>query len=196
VHDNSTNIYSKGGCIIGVDPGTIVLGFSILQYKGKQLTVKEMSVLSLQKEKDMYNKLGIIHEQLTKLIKVYKPNTMAIEAPFYGKNVQSMLKLGRAQGVAMAAAIGQGLEVVEYSPKKIKQSITGNGNASKEQVFKMLEKVCVLPKHAPKFFDASDALSVAVCHYYALQNILPTTSKKLKGWEGFLASNPERIIKK
>jgi crossover junction endodeoxyribonuclease RuvC len=198
VQTDNANINNnpKQGYILGVDPGTLVLGYSIIHFKNKTLEVKEMSVLKLSNEKDIYKRLGTIHQQLSKLIKIYKPFVMAIEAPFYGKNVQSMLKLGRAQGVAMAAAIQQGLEVIEYSPKKVKQAITGNGNADKSQVLKMLQQTCTLPKHAPAFFDASDALSVAVCHYYQMQQAVPTASKKLKGWEAFLQQNPERLVKK
>ena len=197
LQNNTANITTipKQGCILGVDPGTLVMGYSIIIYTTKNIVVKEMSVLKLSGEKDIYKRLGTIHQQLSKLIKMYKPSIMAIEAPFFGKNVQSMLKLGRAQGVCIAAAIQQGLEVVEYSPKKIKQAITGNGNADKEQVFKMLQQTCDLPTHSPKYYDASDALSVAICHYYQSRSLLTGGSKKVKDWAAFAAENPDKVVK-
>jgi len=118
----------------------------------------------------------------------------AIEAPFFGKNVQSMLKLGRAQGVAIAAAMRHGLDVTEYSPKKIKQSVTGNGNASKEQVLKMLQRLLQF-EEKPQYFDASDALAVAVCHYFQGNSNLPASGSKAKGWDDFLRNNPGRVRK-
>jgi crossover junction endodeoxyribonuclease RuvC len=161
----------------------------------------EMNVLKLSGKKDNYERLQMIHQQIVLLIKKYKPHEFAIEAPFFGKNVQSMLKLGRAQGVAIAAAISAGLPVTEYSPKKIKQSITGNGNADKEQVWKMLEHILSL-KEKPKHFDATDALAVAICHHF--QGKLPLQPaiikkkvlKKEDSWNDFIAKNPHRLLKK
>ncbi|HUR11711.1 MAG TPA: crossover junction endodeoxyribonuclease RuvC, partial [Flavitalea sp.] len=123
--------------ILGIDPGTLFMGYSLLRIDGQQMQMLEMNILRLSSRKDNYQRLQMIHETICGLIRQFNPDCFAIEAPFFGKNVQSMLKLGRAQGVAIAAAIGAGLEVFEYSPKKVKQSITGNGNADKEQVWKM-----------------------------------------------------------
>ena len=151
-----------------------------------------MDVLKPGKVEDPYRKLQLIYNTVSGLIIKYKPDVFAIEAPFFGKNVQSMLKLGRAQGVAIAAAIQAGLDVCEYSPKKVKQSITGNGNAAKEQVWKMLQQIMVV-KETPSLFDASDALAVAVCHHFQTANLLVTGGKKLKGWEEFIKQNAGRI---
>lgn len=152
-----------------------------------------MDVLKLSKYKDHYERLQQIHSCVNTLIAQHKPDTFAIEAPFYGKNVQSMLKLGRAQGVAIAAAMQSGLSVTEYSPKKVKQSVTGNGNADKEQVWLMLQRILNITER-PDFFDATDALAVAVCHYYQEANPLAGLSKS-KGWEQFLQQHPERIVR-
>ena len=153
-----------------------------------------MSTLKLNARKDNYERLQLIHQKVSDLIKQYKPASFAIEAPFFGKNVQSMLKLGRAQGVAIAAAMSAGLEVCEYSPKKIKQSITGNGNADKVQVWQMLQRILTIQHNTDiKYLDASDALAVAVCHHFQDNAVLKAGGKKLKGWEDFIAKNPGRI---
>lgn len=178
--------------ILGVDPGTQLLGYAILKVTGNQTQVLLMDVLKLTKYKDIYERLEKIHTKMMELIKLYHPTTFAIEAPFFGKNVQSMLKLGRAQGVAIAAAMQGGLMVTEYSPKKVKQSVTGNGNADKEQVWKMLQRVLSI-EEKPQYFDATDALAVAMCHYYQISSPLFAKSKTMKGWDDFLAKNPERI---
>jgi len=157
-----------------------------------------MDVLKQSGKKDNYIRLQLIYKKVENLIKKYKPTEFAIEAPFFGKNVQSMLKLGRAQGVAIAAAMSAGLSVTEYSPRKIKQSITGNGNADKEQVWKMLQRMLSL-KEVPKHFDATDALAVAICHHYQSNSVIKPkeekTRKKQKKttWENFLKQNPARI---
>lgn len=177
--------------ILGIDPGTILMGYGIIEVKGTVITVKEMSALKLSGKKDNYIRLQLIHKKVEELIKKHTPTEFAIEAPFFGKNVQSMLKLGRAQGVAIAAAISAGLPVTEYSPKKVKQSITGNGNADKEQVWKMLQRLLSI-KEQPKYYDATDALAVAVCHYFQDRPALKAAGK-LKGWEEFLTKNPTRI---
>jgi len=153
-----------------------------------------MDVLKQSGKKDNYIRLQLIHKKVESLIKKYKPTEFAIEAPFFGKNVQSMLKLGRAQGVAIAAAISAGLSVTEYSPKKVKQAITGNGNADKEQIFKMLKRILGL-KEAPQYFDATDALAVAVCHHYQTSNVVVKTSKGLKGWDDYISKNPGKVKK-
>lgn len=179
--------------ILGVDPGTLLMGYSVLVVSGRQLHVAQMSVLKLNARKDHYQRLQLIHAKITELIATFQPQSFAIEAPFFGKNVQSMLKLGRAQGVAIAAAMSAGLEVFEYSPKKVKQSITGNGNAGKEQVWKMLQRIVSLPPAELRYLDASDALAVAVCHHYQCNQLVREKPAKLKGWEDFIAKNPERI---
>lgn len=153
-----------------------------------------MSVLKLNARKDNYERLQLIHQKVSELINRFKPHSFAIEAPFFGKNVQSMLKLGRAQGVAIAAAMNAGLEVFEYSPKKVKQSITGNGNAGKEQVWQMLQRILSIHHNTDiKYLDASDALAVAVCHHFQDSDLLKAAGKKLKGWEDFIAKNPGRV---
>ncbi|HYE55062.1 MAG TPA: crossover junction endodeoxyribonuclease RuvC [Chitinophagaceae bacterium] len=186
--------------ILGIDPGTLVAGFGLINVEGKSLSLRDMGVIKLSVRKDAYQRLQIIHQTLRELIEKHKPDSLAIEAPFFGKNVQSMLKLGRAQGVAIATAMSAGLDVYEYSPRKIKQAITGNGNADKEQVWKMLQRQLHMPDR-PALFDATDAVAVALCHYYETQGSLPaalpaTTGKKKKGWDAFLQENAHRIIKK
>ena len=152
----------------------------------------EMDILKPGKTNDPYKKLQLIYNTVSGLIIKYKPDVFAIEAPFFGKNVQSMLKLGRAQGVAIAAAMRYGLEVTEYSPKKVKQSITGNGNADKEQVLKMLQRILQF-NDEPKYLDASDALAVAVCHYFQENSVKKGRSSSLKSWKEFIDKNPARV---
>lgn len=178
--------------ILGIDPGTVIMGYGLISITGTKISVIEMDVLKLPAANDPYHKLELIHRKVCELISVHKPESFAIEAPFFGKNVQSMLKLGRAQGVAIAAAMQSGLTVCEYSPKKIKQSITGNGNAGKEQVMKMLQQLLSFHDD-PKYFDATDALAVAVCHYFQQGNPLLKTAGSVKGWKGFISANPGRI---
>ena len=155
-----------------------------------------MSTLKLNSNKDHYERLQLIHQKVSELIKQYKPASFAIEAPFFGKNVQSMLKLGRAQGVAIAAAMQSGIPVTEYSPKKIKQSITGNGNADKQQVWKMLQHILQLTESDIKYYDASDALAVALCHHFQTASPVKPGLKKANGWGDFIAQNPGRVVKK
>ena len=172
------------------------MGYGLIEITGNKIKLIDMDILKLGKVNDTYKKLQLIYNTVSGLIIKYKPDVFAIEAPFFGKNVQSMLKLGRAQGVAIAAAMRHGLDVTEYSPKKIKQSITGNGNASKEQVMKMLQRILNFTDE-PKYLDASDALAVAVCHYFQ-ENVAVSTGtavKKAKGWDDFLKNNPQRIKK-
>ena len=151
-----------------------------------------MGVLKLSTKLDAYERLEKIYHTVSELIISHQPDCFAIEAPFFGKNVQSMLKLGRAQGVAIAAAMQAGLTVSEYSPKKVKLSITGNGNASKEQVLKMLQRMLHFSDE-PKYFDATDALSVAVCHHFQDNPLLQSQGKKVKDWKDFIAKNPGRV---
>ena len=178
--------------IIGIDPGTNVLGYAILDVQGAKPKVQDIGVLKLSHYKDHQTKLKEIFLQLQEIIETYLPKHMAIEAPFYGKNVQSMLKLGRAQGVAMAAAMTMGLEIIEYSPKKIKQSITGNGNASKEQIAGLLEKMIdfTIKEY---YYDATDALATAFCHYHQMKSGgLTRSGSKANSWKKFIKENPKR----
>lgn len=182
---------SKKHRILGIDPGTNVLGFSIIQAEDNKLVLVEFGVVSMKHLASQQLKLKKIFERLQELIVLHHPSQVAIEAPFYGKNVQSMLKLGRAQGVAIAAAITKGIKVTEYSPKKIKQSITGNGNASKEQVAAMLCNI-LHEKFDDKLLDATDALATAVCHYFQSSSLIPG-KKKYNDWSGYVKDNPGKI---
>lgn len=178
--------------ILGIDPGTNIMGYGLILCKGNQISLIKMDVLKLNKLNDHTLKLKKIFETSLSLVKEYHPDEFAIEAPFFGKNVQSMLKLGRAQGVAIAAALSMEVPVFEYSPKKIKQSITGKGGASKEQVAGMLSHILNL-NEAPKYLDETDAVAVAVCHY--LQNKKISQGESYTGWKSFLTNNPGREIK-
>lgn len=185
--------------IIGIDPGTTVMGYAIISIQQQQISIEAVGVVQLHKYADHYEKLQKIFEKVSGFINTYHPQEMAIEAPFYGQNVQSMLKLGRAQGVAIAAAMTHGLSVAEYLPRRIKQSITGNGNASKEQVAAMLQGMLTMDT-IPSFLDATDALGVAVCHYLQtkwLQNAqAQPTDKKVKDWKSFVQHNSDKIVKR
>lgn len=177
--------------IIGVDPGTNLMGYSILEIRGKEMKLITLGVLKLSSFENHQTKLKEIFLQLQEIIETYLPTVMAIEAPFFGKNVQSMLKLGRAQGVSMAAAMTMGLEIAEYAPKKIKQSITGNGNASKEQVSGMLNNI-LKQKIESKYLDATDALAAAVCYFNQKGN--PAFGgTKYSGWDQFIKENPKKV---
>jgi len=180
--------------ILGIDPGTLLMGYGIIEINGNKVTMIEMSVLKLSGKKNNHERLQQIHITIEDLIRKHKPHEFAIEAPFFGKNVQSMLKLGRAQGVAIAAAINSGIPVTEYSPKKVKQSITGNGNADKEQVWKMLQRLLSI-ETGPKHYDATDALAVAVCHYFQSNAITGTLKKNFNGWNDFIKKNGNRVTK-
>jgi len=181
--------------ILGIDPGTIIMGYGLIKVTGNKTELLELGVWKPEKIKDSYKKLQLIFNTVSGLITKYQPDAFAIEAPFFGKNVQSMLKLGRAQGVAIAAAMRHGLEVTEYSPKKVKQSITGNGNAGKEQVMKMLQTLLSF-KEDPKHYDATDALAVALCHHFQSNSPTGKTTKGVKGWDEFIKKNPGRVLKK
>jgi len=178
--------------ILGIDPGTTIMGFGLIKVKGKNMEFLQLNELQLKKYSDHYLKLKLIFERTIELIDNFKPDEIAIEAPFFGKNVQSMLKLGRAQGVAMAAGLSREIPITEYSPKKIKMAITGNGNASKEQVAKMLQSLLNL-KELPKNLDSTDGLAAAVCHFYNSGKV--STSKNYSGWNAFIKQNETRIIK-
>jgi crossover junction endodeoxyribonuclease RuvC len=178
--------------IIGIDPGTNIMGYAVIEVFGEEVKMLNVGVFKLQKFETQQEKLKEIYLQTQEIIESYIPDQMAIEAPFFGKNVQSMLKLGRAQGVAMAAAITMGLDITEYSPKKIKKSITGNGNASKEQVSSMLERI-LNTKLNSTYLDASDALATAMCHYY--QNGKPASDQKqYKNWASYISENKNKIV--
>jgi crossover junction endodeoxyribonuclease RuvC len=171
------------------------MGYAIIEVNGHTIKILSMDVLKLGAVKDIYERLEMIHAKVNLLISEYRPHTFAIEAPFFGKNVQSMLKLGRAQGVAIAAAMQGKINVTEYSPKKVKQSITGNGNAAKEQVWKMLQQTLQI-EEKPQYFDATDALAVALCHHYQTSSPLGKITKGFKGWEDFALKNQHRILGK
>jgi crossover junction endodeoxyribonuclease RuvC len=185
--------------IIGIDPGTLIMGYSIIKVEQGVIHIIQVDVLKLSNKRDNYQRLQLIHKKVMDLMQQHHPDEFAIEAPFFGKNVQSMLKLGRAQGVAIAAAINSGVPVTEYSPKKVKQSITGNGNAGKEQIFRMLQNIVALPDK-PQYFDATDALAVAICHYYQGRVPVPVASKpaamrkRKEGWETFLKTHSHRVV--
>lgn len=166
------------------------MGIGIIEVGGTGTSLMMMDVLKFAARSDVYLRLQLIHQKVSEVIREYKPDEFAIEAPFFGKNVQSMLKLGRAQGVAIAAAMQSGIPVCEYSPRKVKQSITGNGNADKMQVLKMLQRILNF-EEVPKHLDATDALAVAVCHSF--QSRLTGRDTRLSGWKDFLSKNPHRV---
>lgn len=192
----------EGKTLIGIDPGTNVLGYGVLRISGGEPQCVVLGVVTLGKYRDRYQKLRHIFERVTALVTEYRPDEMALEAPFYGDNVQSMLKLGRAQGVAMAAALVRDIPVFEYSPRRIKQAITGQGGASKEQVAALLQKILGIGA-TPKELDATDGLAVALCHYYISSSPLGTAVGERHGeggvtggagsWAAFVGSNPDKV---
>ena len=178
--------------IMGIDPGTTVMGYAFIGVNGNRARLIAMGVIDLRKCKDMYMKLGEIFTRVQGLISSFLPDELAIEAPFFGKNVQSMLKLGRAQGVAIAAAISRQVPIHEYAPLKIKMAITGNGSASKEQVADMLRRMLnIAPEEMPQFMDATDALGAAFCHF--IQRGKPVSDKKYSSWADFVNKNPGKV---
>ena len=176
--------------ILGIDPGTTIMGFGLIRVENGQMKLIQMHELQLKKYENHTQKLQQIFTRTLGLIEEYHPDEIAIEAPFYGKNVQSMLKLGRAQGVAMAAGLYREVPITEYSPKKIKMAITGNGNASKEQVAKMLQSLLNI-KQLPKNLDATDGLAAAVCHFFNQGK--PEQSKSYNSWQTYVSQNPKKI---
>ncbi len=178
--------------ILGIDPGTTIMGYGLIKVLNNNMSFMLLNELNLKKLNNHYLKLNHIFNRTVEIIDNYNPDEIAIEAPFFGKNVQSMLKLGRAQGVAMAAGLSRQIPITEYSPKKIKMSITGNGNASKEQVTKMLQNIFNFKK-IPKNLDSTDGLAVAVCHYYNLNSVI--NNSNYKDWNTFLKKNPDKISK-
>ncbi|MGI6232188.1 MAG: crossover junction endodeoxyribonuclease RuvC [Prevotella sp.] len=179
--------------ILGIDPGTNVMGYGVLRVNGNQAQLLSMGVIDLRKIRDPYLRLGKIFERVTGIIDEYLPDEMAIEAPFFGKNVQSMLKLGRAQGVAIAAAIHHDIPIHEYAPLKIKMAITGQGQASKEQVADMLQRLLKFDKsNMPKFLDATDALGAAYCHFLQISSV-HHEGTHYNGWKDFIRKNADRV---
>ena len=176
--------------ILGIDPGTTIMGFGLIKVEKNQMYFLQLNELQLSKYSDHYVKLKLIFERTIELIETFHPDEIAIEAPFFGKNVQSMLKLGRAQGVAMAAGLSRDIPITEYSPKKIKMAITGNGNASKEQVAKMLQSLLGV-KDLPKNLDSTDGLAAAVCHFFNAAK--GGDQKKYTGWKAFVSQNPGKV---
>lgn len=185
------NTISTDRVILGIDPGTSIMGYGLIHIKNKKMHLIAIGILKLEKLNDHPLKLKKIFERTLGLIEEYKPDELAIEAPFFGKNIQSMLKLGRAQGVAIAAALHKNIPIFEYSPKKIKQSITGSGSASKEQVSAML-KTLLNFKETPEYLDATDGLAAAVCHFF--QKTSQNHSKSYSGWKAFIVDNPKRSL--
>jgi len=183
----------KERIILGIDPGTTIMGFGLIKVEKNQMVFLQLNELNLSKFDGHYLKLKRIFERTIELIDTYHPDEIAIEAPFFGKNVQSMLKLGRAQGVAMAAGLSREIPITEYEPKKIKMAITGNGNASKEQVAKMLQQLLGL-KELPKNLDSTDGLAAAVCHFFNSGKTV--VGKSYSGWEAFVSQNKDRVTKK
>ena len=176
--------------ILGIDPGTSIMGFGLIKVEKNQMYFLQLNELQLTKYSDHYVKLKLIFERTIELIETFHPDEIAIEAPFFGKNVQSMLKLGRAQGVAMSAGLSRDIPITEYSPKKIKMAITGNGNASKEQVAKMLQSLLVI-NDLPKNLDSTDGLAAAVCHFFNAAK--GGDQKKYTGWKAFVSQNPGKV---
>lgn len=178
--------------IIGIDPGTNVMGYGVLRIVKNKPEVLALGVIQLNKFESHYLRLRRIFERVTALIEQYLPDEMAIESPFYGKNVQSMLKLGRAQGVAMAAALHRDVPIAEYAPLKIKMAITGNGGASKEQVAEMLRRILNIPQdQMPDLLDATDALAAALCHFY--ESSRPQSQSSCRSWKEFIATHPDKL---
>lgn len=178
--------------ILGIDPGTRFLGYGLLRINQDKVTVLQYGVLNLTKYTTQGAKFLKIHERVLGIIEEFLPDEIAIESPFFGKNVQSMLKLGRVQGMVMSLAFSKSIPIAEYEPKKIKQSVTGNGNASKEQVAKMVEIIGNIKLDA-KLHDATDALGIAICHHFHNKNISSTIKGTKKGWGAFVTENPDRI---
>ena len=182
--------------ILGIDPGTRIAGYGVIRVIGQKIDLLQYGVLKLDKYSTHELKLKKIFDRVLQLVDEFMPDEMAIEDPFYGKNAQTMLKLGRAQGVAMSAALYRNIPIVEYSPKKVKQSVTGNGNASKEQVAYMLKSILKMDLQ-PEFFDATDAVAIAICHHYHANSLhvakAGTAKTKKGGWGAFVGENPDRV---
>jgi len=189
----NVNLVSEDKIILGIDPGTTVMGYGLIHIKKQEITMVNFGIIQLKKLDNHADKLKRILDRLNGLILEFKPDEMAIEAPFFGKNVQSMLKLGRAQGVAIAAALNHNIPYEEYSPRRIKQAITGKGGASKEQVAAMLQSILEFDE-MPKYLDATDGLAVALCHHYS-RGKGENNKNKSSSWAGFIQTNPKRLKK-
>ena len=192
-HIRDSITLTKDKIILGIDPGTNILGFGVIGVNSKGPFYKDMGVFDLRKIKDPYEKLANIYAGVSELIAEHQPDCLAVESPFYGKNAQVVLKLGRAQGAALTAAVMKGIPVAEYAPRKAKIAICGNGAASKEQVAMMIQKTLKVELD-PKYLDATDALAIALCHHYQMANPLAGTGTKMD-WKKFLTENPDRIKK-
>ncbi len=179
-----------GKLILGIDPGTLVMGYGLIEVKGNNVRVVKADVIKTGAYKDHYLRLNHLFTQMQELLEETKPDELAIESAFYGKDVQAMLKLGRAQGIIMGLALQRDIPIFEYAPLKVKQSITGMGRAAKEQVAYFLKNTMKIPSLPPEL-DATDAIAVAVCHYLQQKN--PTSKKQYKGWDDFINKNPERV---
>ena len=178
--------------ILGIDPGTTIMGYGVLRVNGKRAALETMGVIDLRSYSDHYLKLGRIFERVSSIIEGYLPDELAIEAPFFGKNVQSMLKLGRAQGVAMAAAISHQVPITEYAPMRIKMSITGNGSASKEQVAYMLRQMLKIPEESMlPWLDATDGLAAAYCHF--IESQIPASASHVRSWKDYARQNKDKV---
>jgi len=184
----------KERIILGIDPGTNVMGYGLIKAEGNRLSLITLGVLKLARISDPAVKLRRIFERTLSLVEEYHPDEMALEGPFYGKNIQSMLKLGRAQGVAMAAGLYRDVPIFEYSPRKIKQAITGNGNASKQQVSSMVQRLLNF-KEDPQYLDATDGLATALCHFFQKDNPTGLAKNNASGWKKFISENPGRVKK-
>ena len=177
--------------ILGIDPGTMILGYGVILIDRRKVHFVDMGVVDLRREKDSFAKLNTIFTEVSGIIDRYSPDDVAVEAPFYGKNPQVMLKLGRAQGAAISAAIAHNLPIFEYAPRKVKMAVTGQGGASKEQVALILSRT-LRTEFQPKFLDATDALAIAMCHFYQLVNPLADTATSTN-WEKFIKAHPDRV---
>jgi crossover junction endodeoxyribonuclease RuvC len=184
------NNYDK--IILGIDPGTNIAGYGIIGITKNEMSLISMGIFDLRKEKDYASKLKSIFEKCTQLMETYLPDEVALEAPFMGKNPQSMLKLGRAQGVSMAAALNRNIPVFEYAPKRIKQSVTGKGTASKEQVAGMVMSLLKLKTNHSKL-DATDAVAVAICHHFMYKPGMIQPTESYGSWSSFIAKNPDKL---
>lgn len=180
--------------ILGIDPGTRILGFGVIHVKGRKASYVDMGVLNLKNEKDHFVTLKKITTEVLALIEKFMPDELAIEAPFYGKNPQVMLKLGRAQGAAIAAALMRNIPVFEYAPRSVKLAVTGKGSASKEQVAVLVQKLLGISS-PQEYADATDALSIAMCHFYHRTALGPVLGKKEDSWESFVKNNPDKVKK-
>ena len=192
--NNEVELMVEDKIILGIDPGTTVMGYGLVHIQGKKTTMINFGIIQLSKISNHPDKLKRINDRLNGIIEEFKPDELAIEAPFFGKNVQSMLKLGRAQGIAIAAALNHDLPFEEYSPRRIKQAVTGSGRASKEQVAAMLQKVLNFSE-MPKYLDATDALAVALCHHYS-KGVGEHNKSKSSSWSSFVKNNPDRNLNK